>query len=76
MVGPSEGVLVPDGTRVDHEVELAVIIRTAGKKHSKSRRTQPCCGLLHRARHDRPRRSRIAASGNRATRSPFSDHGW
>src|SRR3954468_6943285 len=26
LVGPSEGVLVPDGTRVDHEVELAVII--------------------------------------------------
>jgi 2-keto-4-pentenoate hydratase/2-oxohepta-3-ene-1,7-dioic acid hydratase in catechol pathway len=26
LVGPSEGVLVPPGTRVDHEVELAVII--------------------------------------------------
>ena len=26
LVGPSDGVSVPDGTRVDHEVELAVII--------------------------------------------------
>jgi 2-keto-4-pentenoate hydratase/2-oxohepta-3-ene-1,7-dioic acid hydratase in catechol pathway len=26
LVGPSEGVLAPDGTRVDHEVELAVVI--------------------------------------------------
>jgi len=31
MVGPSEGVLVPDGTRVDHEVELAVIIGQQGR---------------------------------------------
>jgi 2,4-diketo-3-deoxy-L-fuconate hydrolase len=31
LVGPSEGVLVPAGTRVDHEVELAVIIGRQGR---------------------------------------------
>lgn len=31
LVGPSEGVLVPAGTRVDHEVELAVIIGREGR---------------------------------------------
>src|SRR5882757_5998166 len=31
LVGPSEGVLVPDGTRVDHEIELAVIIGQQGR---------------------------------------------
>jgi 2,4-diketo-3-deoxy-L-fuconate hydrolase len=31
LVGPSEGVVAPAGTRVDHEVELAVVIGQQGK---------------------------------------------
>ena len=54
LVSPSEGVLVPPGTRVDHEVELAVII---GRQARNIQRTDAlgyvagyCIGL-----HDGPR---------------------
>jgi len=50
LVGPSEGVLVPpDGTRVDHEVELAVVMgrqaRNIQRTHALSYVAGYCIGL-------------------------------
>src|SRR5882757_4337688 len=50
LVGPSEGVLVPpDGTRVDHEVELAVVMgrqaRDIQRTHALSYVAGYCIGL-------------------------------